>query len=282
MANAYAGRSSASTRNPHIATKASNFFHLDTEDRILEQWRAAFGCPVSDEAKAQFAISAAGRTFNLSDVRLWTQQHPQNPAAKGSMNKGKIHLEFFFDGSHSELAGTNEEAFTKAFENMIEQQLQERRVVEFRKKLAARRRVKGGSSGAEATGDSATEPSAFDGGDPDYINDSDWQNYLQRPIPAADFSMRSFREAGCMITFLVCQTSLSIGASEVLGQIAFQEHFPIDGKQQDPSASTKPLPRWVYGVAGCTAVLATLTLGAWYQAVRQGMMIGAEGALVGA
>ena len=59
-----------------------------------------------------------------------------------------------------------------------------------------------------------------------------------------------------MLRFLVCQTSISISASEalealesasrqVLGQIAFQEHFPIDGIAQEPSKSTKPLPRWV-------------------------------------
>ena len=56
-----------------------------------------------------------------------------------------------------------------------------------------------------------------------------------------------------MLRFLVCQTSISIGAGEVgqgldvarwtlfsnampvqvLGQIAFQEHFPIDGVAQD-------------------------------------------------
>lgn len=273
-AAAYNSRTSGSTRNPHNAAKVvtvTQFAHLDTEDRILAQWRAAFGCPVSDEAKAQFAISALGRTFNLSDVRLWTEQH--GTATKGNANKGKIHLEFFFDGSQSELAG-NEEVWTKAFENMIERQLQEQRVVEFRKKLATRRRVK--AAGAGTVGG---EASAFDGADADSMNDGDWQQYLKKPVPASEFSLRSFREAGCCLTFLVCQTSLSVGASEVLGQISFQEHFPIDGVAQAASASEKPLPRWVYTMGACTAVLTIMTLSAWYQVVRQVALVGAEGVI---
>jgi len=256
-AGAYSNRASASTRNPHMAAKAApsglQFGHLDTEERILAQWQAAFGCPVSDEAKAQFCITALGRTFNLSDVRLWKQMHPAHSKA----NKDKIHLEFFFDGAQSELAD-NVEVFTQAFERMIESQLQERRVVEFRKKLAARRR----------RGKGAGEPGC-DEPDADYLDDGDWQQYLQKPVPKSDFSVRSFREAGCCLTFLVCQTSLSVGASEVLGQIAFQEHFPIDGKAQEPSKSEKPLPRWVYYAGASTCVLSTLALGAWWQVVKQ-------------
>jgi len=269
-ATAYSNRASTSTRNPHSAfqstAKVPQFAHLPTEERILEQWKAAFGCPVSDEAKAQFCIQALGRTFNLSDVRLWKQHHPAH-----SKSASKIHLEFFFDGAQSELGlSVNEEVFTKAFESMIEAQLQERRVVEFRKKLAARRR-RGKASEGET---------GFDEPDADCMDDGDWQQYLQKPIPASDFSVRSFREAGCMLTFLVCQTSLSIGASEVLGQIAFQEHFPIDGRAQDPSKSEKPLPRWVYIAGASTCVLTTLAMSAWWQVVKQMGIFGVDAALV--
>lgn len=200
-------------------------------------------------------------------MRLWQQHHPQG---KDGTERGKIFLEFFFDGSQSELAG-NEEAFTKAFENMIEQQLQERRVVEFRKRLAARRRGRGGG---EAEGSSREDTA---GADP--VTDEDWQKYLHKPVPATDFSIRSFREAGCMLTFLVCQTTLSVSASEVLGQIAFQEHFPIDGRPQEPSKSTKPLPRWVYTMAGFTTAFTALTVVAWWQVIRQVALVGAETAL---
>eukprot|EP00435_Cladocopium_sp_Y103_P026715 s1617_g6.t1 len=148
--------------------------------------------------------------------------------------------------------------FKKAFESMIETQLQEQRLTQFRQKLAARRRKGQDSS---------------DGGD------QEWQSYLKRPVPATELSIRSIREAGCMLRFLVCQTSISIGAGEVLGQIAFQEHFPIDGVAQEPSKSTKPMPRWVYGLGACTAFMTVVTITAWYQVVRQIAFSGAEAAL---
>eukprot|EP00434_Breviolum_minutum_P037660 symbB.v1.2.033402.t1/scaffold4144.1/size43914/4 len=148
--------------------------------------------------------------------------------------------------------------FKKAFETMIEQQLQEQRLTQFRQKLAARRRK---------------------GQDSSETGDQEWHSYLKRPVPATELSIRSIREAGCMLRFLVCQTSISIGAGEVLGQIAFQEHFPIDGVAQEPSKSTKPMPRWVYGLGACTAFMTVVTITAWYQVVRQIAFSGAEAAL---
>eukprot|EP00439_Symbiodinium_sp_Y106_P016213 s6363_g2.t1 len=88
--------------------------------------------------------------------------------------------------------------FKKAFENMIEQQLQEVRLTEFRQRLAARKRGK---------------QEVSEGGE----DDDQWigKSYLKRPVPATELSIRSIREAGCMLRFLVCQTSLSVSASEV-------------------------------------------------------------------
>mmetsp|Transcript_30904 Transcript_30904/g.78251 ORF Transcript_30904/g.78251 Transcript_30904/m.78251 type:complete len:273 (+) Transcript_30904:2-820(+) len=272
MSAAYKGRESGSTRNPHSASapgakQLKEWSKLSCEERVLTQWRAAFGCPVSDEAKAQFCIHALDRTFRLSDVRLWTQHHPLH--GKHVVDGGKVHLEFFFDGTTSELTG-HEEEFTKAFENMIEQQLQERRVIDFRKKLATRRR-RGTASPGE--GD-------MDGGDG--VDDEDWNTYLKKPVPATDFSIRSYREAGCMLMFLVCQTSVSVSASEVLGQIAFQEHFPIDGVAQPPSTSTMPLPRWFYGLGACTVTLSFFAVVAWWQVFTQIALAGGEAVLTAA
>eukprot|EP00933_Yihiella_yeosuensis_P022936 TRINITY_DN17950_c0_g2_i4.p1 TRINITY_DN17950_c0_g2~~TRINITY_DN17950_c0_g2_i4.p1 ORF type:complete len:269 (+),score=61.30 TRINITY_DN17950_c0_g2_i4:106-912(+) len=254
--NAYHGRESTATRNPHAATKvvsAKELAKLSPEDRVLAQWRAASGNPISDEAKTQFCIHALGKTYTLADVRLWKEHHNSQGAAKA------IYLEFFFDGSPEEL-GDQQEVFTKAFETMIEQQLQEQRVAEFREKLARRRR--GGGGGEETEG-----------------GDEDWRSFLKKPIPATELSVRSLREAGCMLRFLVCQTSLSISASEVLGQITFQEHFPIDGVEQEPSKSTKPLPRWVYGLAVCTVGMTLITITAWYQVVKQVAFTGGDAAI---
>mmetsp|Transcript_54012 Transcript_54012/g.152190 ORF Transcript_54012/g.152190 Transcript_54012/m.152190 type:complete len:285 (-) Transcript_54012:57-911(-) len=262
-AAAYTGRQSASTRNPHSATVPDaaarrQLAQLSLEDRVLAQWRAACGNPVSDEAKAQFQINACGHTYCLSDVRLWHEHHPQKPTHLAK-NKSTIFLEFFFDGSPDELTG-HEDTFTQAFERLIEAQLQEQRVVEFRKKLTARRRLKGPSAGS---GDSEGSSEGGAG-----VDDEDWRSYLQKPVPATELSIRSMREAGCMLRFLVCQTSLSVAASEILGQIAFQEHFPIDGVQQEPSKSTKPLPKWVYGMIACTAGMTMITIICWWQVLR--------------
>lgn len=256
----HAGRESTSTRNPHSAfvapakIKTKDLSKLDFDDRVIEQWRAAFGCPVSDEAKSQFSIKAVGKDYTLSDVRLWQAHHAQK--VQNDKDKGKVYLEFFFDGSPSEFEG-QEEVFTKAFEFMIEQQLQERRLVEFRQKLSARRRKPDGGGGG---GEDASE-----GGG----GDAAWNSYLKTPVPITDLSIRSLREAGCMLRFLVCQTSISTGAGEMLGQIAFQEHFPIDGIAQEASKSQKPMPTWVYYLMFFTAVMTFLTLFAWWQIVKQ-------------
>mmetsp|Transcript_43301 Transcript_43301/g.116761 ORF Transcript_43301/g.116761 Transcript_43301/m.116761 type:complete len:87 (-) Transcript_43301:88-348(-) len=85
-----------------------------------------------------------------------------------------------------------------------------------------------------------------------------------------------------MLRFLVCQTSLSITASEALGQIAFQEHFPIDGVEQDIPRFTGPTPKWVYAMMGFAAAMTLLLLVAWWQVLKKvpfGRLAGDAGAL---
>jgi len=267
---AYGGRESTSTRNPHSArasVSVAQLSKLTPEERIFAQWRAAFGSPVSDEAKAQFTIWTLGKQFSLSDIRLWHEHPKQSATADANVTqRNTIFLEFFFDGSPSEVTG-HEAEFTEAFERMIEQQLQERRLAEFRQRLTARRRGGRRSGDAEADGEGGAYAGNEGGGG--RSSDQDWKEYLKRPVPATELSIRSMREAGCMLRFLVCQTSLSISASELLGQIAFQEHFPIDGVQQEVPLSTKPLPRWIYGLVPCAGAITVLLLLAWWQAMKQ-------------
>lgn len=256
----YKGRQSTSTRNPHAAAKPvplSELAKLSNDDRIFRQWQAARGCPISDEAKSLFCVQALGQTYTLSDVRLWGNNKKAD---------GLIYLEFFFDGSPEEFVGREDE-FKKAFETMVENQLQEVRRSEFKKKLTARRRGVGRKQ-AEGNDEAAGE----DGGSFYYDgNDPDWKNFLKTPVPETNLSMRSMREAGCMLRFLVCQTSISVSAAEVLGQITFQEHFPVDGVIQE-SKSTKPLPRWVYGLGCCTMTFTVLSVVAWTKVVSSAIL----------
>jgi hypothetical protein len=255
-ASNYNGRESTSTRNPHAAAKplppVKDLAKLSNEERVMRQWQAAHGCPISDEAKAQICVHALGRTYTLADVRLWQNQPWQ--IQKGDVT---VCLEFFFDGSPDEFAGKEDE-FKKAFETMVEGQLQEVRRAEFRKKLTARKR-----GGRKADGEDGLEG----GGGLYDIDDSEWRKYLKSPLPATNLCIRSMREAGCMLRFLVCQTSISTSAAEVLGQIAFQEHFPVDGVIQE-SKSTKPLPKWVYAVGCCTMTFTVVSLMAWAKVVQ--------------
>jgi len=260
----YAGRESASTRNPHsakstpdkmTAAQVKELTALSPDERILAQWRAACGCPLSDEAKAQFCVNACERAFRLADVRLWQENHPQ----RGFKEKGSICLEFFFDGYPDEIEGKDEE-FKRAFEEMVSQQLQDRRIADFRRKLAARKR-RGVSADDEGDG-------IVEGGD------DTWNSFLHTPVPETELSIRSLREAGCMLRFIVIQTSVSTGAAEALGQVAFQEHFPIDGIAQEPSKSEMPLPQWVYGALAFTLVLMAITILAWWKTLM-GLSTGA-------
>jgi len=256
---AYAARLSTATRNPHSAKKGRSLAQLaklSPEERVFVQWRTAFGCPISDEAKAQFTIACLGHEFILADVRLWLEKHQQKGGKE--LNTRLVHLEFFFDGQLAEIA-EDPAVFNKAFEDMIESQLQARRVTEFRKKLLARKRT-GGTRSASANAQPSGEDAEGGGSGCCAEEDSAWQTYLKKPVQPTELSLRATREAGCMLRFLVCQTSLSVSAAEELGQIAFQEHFPIDGKAQAPEVSTKPLPRWAYWMVICTVIFTLVTL----------------------
>lgn len=247
----YAARKSTSTRNPHTAKKGrtlEELMKLGYEERVFVQWRTAYGCPISDEAKAQFTLEMFGNTFTLADVRLWLEKHPQRKHKE--LVTGEAHLEFFFDGQLAEIQ-EDPKLFEKAFENLLDSQLQMKRMGEFRNKLAARRRNRSSAKCEDAEGASG---SSID------ENDSEWKSYLQRPHVDTNLSIRAMRDAGCMIRFLVCQTSISVQASEELGQLAFPEHFPIDGKEQELPVSTKPLPKWVYWFSCCTAIMTLMVV----------------------
>lgn len=274
--DAYAARVSTTTRNPHSAKKGralKELMAMKPAERIIIQWRTAFGCPLSDEAKAQFTIECLGHKFSLADVRLWLEKHPQRNGKEQTTEL--VHLEFFFDGMLAEIQ-EDPSAFEKAFASMIESQLQEKRVSEFRNKLLARKRTVGSRSAAEKTDVSAEEAESGGSGSIVAEDDGEWRSYLKKPVQPTELSLRSTREAGCMLRFLVCQTSLSVSASEELGQVAFQEHFPIDGVEQEIKPSTKPLPTWVYWMGLFTTIFALIAFYAFFQVFKAALTSSAQ------
>jgi len=82
----------------------------------------------------------------------------------------------------------------------------------------------------------------------DTEKDDEWRKLLQgSSIPETQLKVASFRKAGCMLHFVVAQTSISLAAAETLGQLVFPEYFPVDGLGilEPPIPSIWSMPRWV-------------------------------------
>jgi hypothetical protein len=122
-------------------------------------------------------------------------------------------------------------AFNAAFEQKIEEQLQERRMVTFRKKLAARQR------GSSATAEEC-----------EALTDDGWQGYLAQKVDPTNLQIQQCREAGCMIIFTAIRATLSVSACETLGELSFPEYFcsALEADEILKEEKNMPMPRWVY------------------------------------
>jgi hypothetical protein len=188
----------------------------------MKRWESTFGAPIAFAAKKQFTIVVNDIKFSLADIRLVKQLADKDP------NRGSLPLEFFFDGTCNE---ENLPAFNAAFEQKVEEQLQERRMVTFRKKLAARQR------GTSATAEEC-----------EALTDDDWQGYLAQKVDPTNLQIQQNREAGCMIIFTAIRASLSISACDTCGELAFPEYFcsAVEADEMLKEEKNMPLPRWVY------------------------------------
>lgn len=301
---------SLATRNPHVAfaspskekkpaaekvlQKIGLGKHFTEKERVTSQWTKASGCPISDDAKNRFTFStnpgSEGHKFVLADVRLWKEAERQQPGAKGGESDGSISLEFFFDGELGDIP--DEASFTRSFDEIIELQLQERRMLTFREKFARRQTQMRSRKKGQALG--GTTASAGGGGselleDPETartsketLADSDeeqeWQNYLKSKVPETRLAVRAFRESGCMLRFVCVQTSLSVGASDVLGQVCFPEYFPVDGRPQTLVEDLKAFDfflTWHWALFMVFFVLfGVAALYAWYKTISEAFYIG--------
>mmetsp|Transcript_26893 Transcript_26893/g.59510 ORF Transcript_26893/g.59510 Transcript_26893/m.59510 type:complete len:256 (+) Transcript_26893:47-814(+) len=243
---------SLSRRNPHSAVGAPP---PKVMDRVERQWYSAAGCPISDEAKLGLGVDMPdGFKFVIADVRVW----------RGCTNRkeGDIALEFFFDGTLHELAEHGgESTFVDKFAEVLERTLQERRIRTFREKVELRRGKPKKVDDEEASLIGA--PS-----EQDVMTDTEWKSYLTQKIPDTGLGVHSFREAGCVLMFVVANVTVSDAAAETLGQLCFPEYFPIDGREQKVVYPDLPWPRWMKGMLATTIFLLVLVLFAWFFTFR--------------
>jgi hypothetical protein len=216
---------SFASRNPHKGASvpdAKKLLQLSPADSVMKRWESALGSSISFAAKKQFTLVVNDIKFSLADIRLVKQLADKDP------DRGSLPLEFFFDGTCNE---ENLPAFNAAFEQKIEEQLQERRMVKFRKKLAARQR------GSSATAEEC-----------EALTDDDWQGYLAQKVDPTNLHIQQCREAGCMLIFTAIRASLSISACETLGELSFPEYFcsAVEADEMLKDEKNLPMPRWVY------------------------------------
>lgn len=216
---------SFASRNPHAGAKvpdARKLAQLSPGDAALKRWESALGSSISFGAKKQFTLVVNDIKFSLADIRV------VKPLVSKDPDRGSLPLEFFFDGSCNE---ENLPAFNAAFEQKVEEQLQERRMVTFRKKLAARQR-----------GSSATPEEC------ESLTDDDWQGYLAQKVDPTDLKIEQCREAGCMLIFTAIRATLSVSACQTLGELSFPEYFctAVEADELLKEEKNLPMPRWVY------------------------------------
>lgn len=240
---------SASTRNPHSARKQPTELKVllskPYDERVRLQWQTSNGCPISDEAKTAFIINHVHQEkptqYNLADIRIWSRPI-------GSPDT--IALELFFDGPSLQ----EERRFIQMFEAKLEAVLKEKRMRNMREKQGLKRRLAPVTEDGES--DSAIELTT---------------TFVDSDFPDTQLKVESFREAGCMLNFIVVQTTVSLGASETLGQLVFPEHFPVEGLGQyvEKAVPWKDMPWWYWFLVLLLVITVGSTLVAWGQALTQ-------------
>ena len=200
-------------KNPHAAlTKPTQIeltdMSLPFHTRIQKQWNSCCGAPIDDDFKKKFIAKVycpetkRDKNFVIADIRLWK--------LADNLNDNSVALEFFFDGCVDELP--SQEAFSQAFEKLLEDQIQERRMNEFRNKLTQKNNVSkmrkrnnnsnGASQNASRIGknennfqmellsEASTDIENLEGGsfyENEGGSDESWKNYLKQGLNCFDF-----------------------------------------------------------------------------------------------
>jgi len=238
-------------QNPHGAKKPPTDIKIlqskPIDERLRLQWENANGCPISDESKVSFDIHHTHKgkpcTYHIGDVRIWRRDRIQDTPSES------IALEFFFDGPELQ----DEATFMRSFESKLEIVLKEKRM---KNKTSKEQLTVNKRNVAKTVGD------PFD----DAMEMRE-VSLVEEEFPDTKLKVEAFREAGCMLHFVVVQTTVNIHASETLGQMVFPEHFPVDGLVYvEPYVSWNQMPRWYWILVFLLGVTIFFTLAAWTKA----------------
>ncbi|CAD7937177.1 unnamed protein product [Amoebophrya sp. A120] len=271
-------KASRITRNPHGGVKVNENLQRicrSANELIFEQWKNAEGSPISDYAKSgTFEVSALGTSFPLSDIRIWGPRQFQP-----GFNDEKIRLEFFLDGAFDYNNVDKCKAFTNGLVHCLESALavghsELRREEEMTLRQATeidRMKSGSGASAASETTKTGTESGRSHAASaiksPVTISSSldDITAVYSTGTSALNLEVEHYREAGCMIQFVVARCTVNIDAAKLIGEQVFPEYFQTKCARfrEDESA---PTPLWMYVLYLIVVLFFLLMLAAWRQA----------------
>jgi len=196
-------------------------------DACNARWREAqrspsiIGFNVASGLSDKLSFRVDGETIVAADIRLW-----EGTDGEGSDNK--VFLEVLFPGVSFDLNNSDEKRFADACVQAIEVHLREQRVTEFRERLAKHNE---NASTLRRRGGGAQQ---LEGGD---TEQESWKDFLSKP--ASDSELRVHRVVdigGRGRRVLACQLSMTAGAAEELGRLAYPRLFgPSDEDEEDNS-----------------------------------------------
>lgn len=226
---------SLSSSNPHadsssLHTKST----LSTSSPVHAIWRACSGTAVDDDSKHLLTVKLEHSTYIMADVRFLRQD---------ASNPRNLVLEMFFDGECDQLnspTGSGYDYFLRELQSSITSAVQ----VYFERRLRT------------AINERSRMPELRSLAYPDVY------------ITHAESSLeKSFRDAGCMLSFIAVRISVSIECARAVGGIVFPEMF---GMPSHRTNKKEQIPKWIMGMGAATIIVGIGTIYAWSQILVNG------------
>jgi hypothetical protein len=223
---------SLTTPNPH-SERSVPLIAPSPEDSkqpdALVSWRNACGDAVSDESKKSLAVDILGIQYIMADVRLIN---------RSGGDKGEYILEFFFDGECDQLTRQDGPGLSAFFEG-LQVTIREAVSNEFRRRIKDLIRNK-----AELS----------------HLREQSFPNV--EIVPAGSSLENTFRDAGCMLSFIAVRMHVTEECANAIGAIAFPHHFRQGNAEKEVDT---PVPKWLVGMGAATIVMGLGTIYAWTQ-----------------